>query len=780
MKAKPAPPSAELNQLIALFNARRYSEVEDKARTLIQRNPDSGLLWKMLGVALQMQGKEALSAIQKTAELMPNDAEAHFNLGVALKNFGRLDDAVASYRRTLALKPDSAETHYNLGATLNRLGLFDSALASYRQALVLRPGLPVVHLGLGKVLTNLGQLDDAMASFHRALEINPDNAEVHFNLGVVLKKLGQPDNAAASYRHALKLSPDYAEAHSNLGNVLRDLGQIQSAMACFHRAVELKPLLAEAHYNLGNALLELGNAVSAETSFRRAIEINPDWAEAHASLGTALKDLDHFDDALAMYQRALEIKPDYSEALNNIGTVLQDLGRQNDALESYRRALKIKPDNVEAYSNLLFCLNHSGDVDAHTLFAEHRRFAEHFEAPLQANWPQHGNSRDPERCLQVGFVSGDLRKHAVAQFFELVLKHLNKYPGLSLHAYYNHVIEDNVTQRLRGYMNHWHSIAGMSDIALAQKIREDGIDILYDLSGHTGRHRLLVFARKPAPLQVSWIGYPATTGLNAMDYYQSDRFLFPGARFEDQFTEKIMRLPASSAFLPSKEAPPVNDLPALGNGYMTFGSFNRLTKITRSVVALWAQLLRALPDSRMLLGAMPEEGKYQMLIEWFAQEGITRDRLSFHARGNMERYQALHHQVDVCLDTFPYNGGTTTFHALWMGVPTLTLGGQTMVGWVGASILGHVELTEEFAAHDAADFVQKGITWNNNLAALADIRFGLRTRFAKSARGQPAVVAASMERALRIIWQRWCAGLPAESFEVPWKDIDTTMHEASN
>jgi len=419
-------------------------------------------------------------------------------------------------------------------------------------------------------------------------------------------------------------------------------------------------------------------------------------------------------------------------------------------------------------------------VDAQALFAEHCRFAEQFEAPLRANWQPHGNSRDTERCLQVGFVSGDLRNHAVAHFFELVLTHLAKHPQLSLHAYYNHTAEDNVTHRLRKYLPHWHPIAGLSDVALAQKIREDSIDILFDLSGHTAKNRLLTFARKPAPVQVSWIGYPSTTGLSTMDYFQSDRFLFPDSRFDSQFTEKIVRLPASSAFLPSKDAPPVNILPALSNGYMTFGSFNRPSKISRSVIALWAQLLRALPDSRMLLGGMPQDGQHKTLIEWFEQEGIVQDRLSIYAATSMERYLGLHHQVDICLDTFPYNGGTTTFHALWMGVPTLTLAGQTMAGWAGASILGHVGLEAAFAAHDAADFVQKGSSWADKLVALSDIRMDLRERFAKSARGQPAVVAASMERALRIMWERWCADLPAQSFEVSRQDIDSMMQEKGN
>ena len=738
-QTQPAP--AEVNALLALYNARRYAELESRARLLVEQFPDFGFGWKLLGGALQMQGKNALPAFQKTAQLMPGEADAHYNLAVALKSFGLLDDAAASYRKAVKLKPDYAEAHSNLGNVLKDLGQLDAAVASYRRALKIKPDWADAHNNLGAALKDLGQLDDALASYRMAVQIKPDYADAHYNLGNVLKDLGQPDAAVASYRRAVELKPDFADAHNNLGTVLKDLGQSEAALACFRRVVALKPDFADAHNNLGVALKDLGQLEAALDSCRKAVELNPDYAEAHSSLGNTL----------------------------------QDMGQHDNAMTSYRRALNLDPDLAVTHSNLLFCLNHSETVTAQTLFAEHCSFAEQFEAPLRDNWPQHNNSRDPERCLQVGFVSGDLCNHAVAHFCELVLAHLARYPQLSLHAYYNHVIEDSVTQRLRGHLTHWHPIAGLTDDALAQKIREDGIDILYDLSGHTANHRLLTFARKPAPVQVSWIGYPSTTGLSAMDYYQSDRFLFPDNRFDDQYTEKIVRLPASSAFLPSQDAPPVNTLPALRNRYLTFGSFNRLSKISRSVVALWGQLLRALPDSRMLLGAMPQDGKYQTLIEWFAQEGIARERLVFHVRSDMERYLSLHHQVDICLDTFPYNGGTTTFHALWMGVPTLTLAGHTLAGWAGASILGHVGLEKSFAAHNAADFVQKGLFWAGNLAALSDIRTGLRERFAKSARGQPAVVAASMERALRIMWQRWCAGLPAESFEVSWQDIDSTM-----
>ena len=282
---------------------------------------------------------------------------------------------------------------------------------------------------------------------------------------------------------------------------------------------------------------------------------------------------------------------------------------------------------------------------------------------------------------------------------------------------------------------------------------------------------MLTFARKPAPVQASWMGYPGTTGLRAMDYYVADRFFLPHEQFAGQFTEELVYLPANAPFMPSEAAPAVNALPAVRNGYLTFGSFNRSSKISRSVIALWGQLLRASPDSRMLLGGLPEEGKYDTLIQWFAQEGIARERLSFHARSGMDRYLGLHHQVDICLDTFPYSGSTTTLHALWMGVPTLTLAGGTPAGRTGASILGHVGLGA-FVTHDAEEFVRQGVSWAGKLEGLSEIRAGLRERFANSALGRPALVAAGLERAMRIMWRRWCDGVPPGALDVSDTQID--------
>jgi len=788
---------SDINQLDALFIAGRYRELESQAGMLLARYSNSGQVWKILSASLLLQGKDALQSLQKTAQLLPEDAEVHCNLGSALRERNQMEGAISHFRRAVELRPDFAEIHYNLGSALREIGQFESAVASCRRALQIKPDYADAHSLLGSALTDMGELDSAVASFHLALEIQPSFAEAHSDLGNALKALGQLDNAVASYqraleikpdlaqvhcnlgnalhdlgqyeksaescRRALQIKPDLAEAHFNLGNALRDLGQLDGAIASFRHALEIKPGFVQVHVNLGNALMDHGQPNDALTSYRRALEIKPNDPEMHINVGNALQDLGKMDDVLRSYRQALEINPDFDKANNNMGNVLQGLGRLDEAVASYRRALEINPEYADAHGNLLFALSHDANVDAKTLFAEHCRFGTQFEAPLRAAWPQHGNDRDPDRRLQIGFVSGDLRNHAVATFIEPMLAHLAQSAHLSLHGYHNHAMEDEVTRRIKGSVTHWNPVFGLSDAELAQHIRDDRIDILIDLSGHTAGNRLLAFARKPAPLQVSWIGYPGTTGLLSMDYYLADRFFLPVAQFAEQFTEKIVHLPVATPFLPFAHAPAVNPLPALGSGHVTFGSFNRANKVSRSVIAVWSKLLCALPDSRMLLGGLAEGSQSENLLAWFAEEGVERERLSVHPRSDVATYLGLHHQVDLCLDTFPYTGGTTTCHALWMGVPTLTLAGHTPFGRDGAGLLGGVGL-DIFIAHDADDFVRKGVAWAQDLYALAAIRAQLRARFAQSPIGQPDLVAGALEGALRAMWQRWCAGLPAAHF----------------
>ncbi len=658
---------------------------------------------------------------------------------VSLFGSGRFTEVEELSKALVKEYPNWAPGWRALGGAMKNQG--KDGLAELRQAVELDPNDAEGHNNLGTALHDIDQLVEAKTHLCKAIALNPAYAEAHYNLGRLLKNSGQLDAALESYRKSIKLKPGFVEAHHESGLVLQRMGRLDEALACYQRAIDLNPLHDATHNAIGAIQLEKGNVALAEASIQRALEINPDCAEAYA----------------------------------NLGHMFQGQFRLADAIRCYRKAVQLKPNDAVTYSNLLFNLNNLGEheIDAKMLFAEHCHFGELFEAPLIEKWPQHNNSRIPERCLQVGIVSGDLRGHAVARMMMPTLANLSNYPQLSLHAYYNNFVEDEYTQQLRAYFKHWHPILGMPDVALAEKIQADGIDILIDLSGHTAHNRLLTFARKPAPIQVSWMCYPGTTGLRAMDYYFAEKCFLPIDLFASQFTEKIVHLPAMSTFMPIG-APLVNALPAMSNGYVTWGSFNRQNKISRSVIALWAKLLRALPDSKILIGGMSEGENYGTLIEWFAQEGITHDRLSFYGRIGMDQ---MHHQVDICLDTFPYNGSTTTFHALWMGVPTLTLAGNTPVGRLGAAALGDVGL-EAFIALNKEDFVDKGLYWSGEIGALSEIRMGLRERFVKSAVGQPLLVAESLERAFRYMWLRWCAGLPAESFEVAQQESSNAAQEA--
>lgn len=568
------------------------------------------------------------------------------------------------------------------------------------------------------------------------VERYPDAGVAWKALGVALQAQGK--DALPVMRKTVQLLPGDAESHSNLGGVLRGQGLLEEALTSYRRALRVKPDHAVAHNNLGDTLLELGRAGEAAASCRQALAIKPDFVEAH----------------------------------NNLGNALYAIGQMEEAMASYRRALEIDPDFASAHSNLLFCLSHDEGGGAQVLFAEHRRFAERFEAPLIAEWRPHPNSRDPERCLQVGIVSADLCNHAVAHFIEPVLAYLARCPGLVLHAYANRLLEDHVTFRLRSHFARWNSVVGLTDTALAQKIRDDGIDILLDLSGHTAGNRLLVFARKPAPLQVTWIGYPNTTGLRAMDYVLMDRFNSPYGLYERYYVEKPARLPSSGTFLPVADAPPVNELPALSNGYLTFGSFNRAGKLGDGVIALWSEVLRAIPDSRLLLGNAGETSLQDSLKERFARCGVAAQRLIFQPRLGMEVYLALHHQVDLVLDTFPYTGGTTTHHALWMGVPVLTLSGPSARQSQCAGVLRRVGL-DEWVAGDPQDFVRRAVDWAGRLDELAQLRAGMRERLRVSPLRQPETVARGLEAALRKMWRRWCAGLPVEALEVTMGELDS-------
>lgn len=735
-----------------------------RACALIQGNAH---LHYNLGLVLARQGKfgAAESSLLDALDIDASYVDAYYQLSMAYQQLDEPTKVEVCLRKTMELKPAFTEARFNLGNHLLQRGALEEAMLLYQQVLQQDAGMVGAHNNLGSIFRSKGRLQDAVLCFQNAIAADAAYAPAHNNLGITLKDLGRFAEARDSLLQALALQPASMETLNNIGLVLKEQGQLPEAEAAYRRALASQPDYLPALCNLGMALDAQGRFAEAEASLRAALAIKPDFAEACNNLGLVFKSQGRITEALDSLTSALAIQPDYVEALSNMGSTLKDQGRIAEAEAYFRRALQVQPGYSLAYSNLLFCMTHNDLVDAATLAAEHRRYGERYEQPLQASWQPHANSKQPARRLQVGFVSADLRNHAVAYFIEPILEHLAHDPQLCLHAFANSTHYDAVSQRLHPHFAHWHQVSNLSDSELAQHIRHCGIDILIDLSGHTAGHRMLTFARKPAPLQATWLGYLGSTGLTAMDFYLTDACWMPPGLLDGQFTERLLQLPAYAPFLPAEPSPPVNALPALSNGYLTFGSFNRTGKLSRSVISVWSSLLRAVPDARLLIAAMPADGDGGQLAAWFAEEGIAAHRLMFHARSNMDTYLRLHHEVDICLDTFPYNGGTTTWHAVWMGVPTMTIAGDMAQGRISTSILGQVGLPQ-FVAVDADDFVRKASAWAQQLDALAAIRSSLRRRYQQSPAGQPHLIARSLALAMRQMWERWCDDQPTISFEV--------------
>jgi len=510
---------------------------------------------------------------------------------------------------------------------------------------------------------------------------------------------------------------------------------------------------------LSDTLLIQGK--DAKPAALKALELNKHDAQEHCYYGLMLnKDGDLLGAEQAFIQ-SIALKPDYAAAYNNLGIIKKDLGDVEAGIFNYKKALAINPGYASCFSNLLFCLSHYDQCSPKELHKAHLEFSAQYEQP--AKWITHKNIVELNRPLKIGFVSADFRNHSVAYCLMPLLENLAKSTQLTLLAYYNHTIIDDYTKQLKPYFSGWRAVAEVSDENLCQLIKEDAIDILVDLSGHTAGNRLTSFAKKPAPIQVTWFGYLATTGLKAMDYYFTDAFLAPPKQFDAYFTEKIIQLPVNANFLPISDAPDVQSLPALKNGFVTFGCFNRPSKISVATIELWSSLLKAVPNSKLLLGAMPDLEANEAMIASFLRNDIASTRLIFYKRGNMQSYLALHHQVDMCVDTMPSSGITTTFHAAWMGVPTLCIAGNSVTSRGAMAIMSHLNL-QTFVANSSSEFTEFGVSWANNLTQLNKLRFEMRERFNNSVIANPTLLAEALENVFRKIWFVWCKRKTKHSF----------------
>ena len=637
---------------------------------------------------------------------------------------------------------------------LHQSGNLAAAEPLYRQVLQSSPNhLPALQM-LGVLAHQSHRPEEAITLFQRMTALAPDNPDAFNNLGVALAAAHEFDQAADAYRRATQLRPAYAEAHNNLGSVLRDLGRVDDAIDSYRRAISLRPDYAEAHQNLALALQQQDRLQESLAAFQVAVKLKPNDPRLLYNLGIAYNDAGDLDRAILCHRRALSFDPRSFDALTGAARALKDAGMIDESLAAYRAALSIKPDPA-AHSRMLFTMHYQADITPAQIFTEHRRWNDLYAKPLAPEIRPHTNARDPDRKLRVGFVSADFHDHPVGRCLLPILQHHDR-ANFEITCYASAPRNDDVTRQMKSLAEHWCDAFTLSDPQLAQQIRDDQIDILVDLAVHTAGNRLLAFARKPAPVQVTWLGWPGTTGMDAMDYRLSDPYLDPPGENDSNYSEKTIRLPDSFwPYFPIEADVDPNDLPALRNGYITFGCLNNFWKMNDRVVGMWADLLTAVQSSHLILRT-PQGAPRQRLIDKFCSRNVDPARLEFGDRAPRHDYWKIYHRIDISLDTTPYGGHTTAMDSIWMGVPVISLAGALPVGRAGVTISNNIGLPE-LATRTPDSYIQTAATFAQDLPRLTDLRESLRLRLQNSPLMNAPQFIHNLENAFRTMWRAWCS-----------------------
>ena len=657
--------------------------------------------------------------------LAPSTAELT-QLGLAQYRSGDPARARRSFEAILAREPEHLGALAILSSIAMQEQAYERATSLLERALRLAPEQGMLCSNLGEALRRLGRKSEALVAFRRAVEHSPELAETHFNLALTLEQLNELDEACSEYEAALRLKPDFAAAALGLLSALR-------ASAAYERAV----VWYEEH----------------------AAQL-PDTAAQRCAVAAVLADVFRIDEAVAHLERALELEPGLAAVHAELAAALVERGEIDEALVRMRRAIELEPTNATYHGNLVYLLPFSPNVSAAQVLEEARAFgARH--APALKRPPRHTNSREPERRLRVGYVSPDFREHPAALFLRPLFRHHDR-TRAQLIAYSNVRRPDAVTQQLKSLVDDWRDISLLDDEAAAALMRSDEVDVLVDLAQHSAGNRLLLFALKPAPVQISWLGYPGTTGVSALDYRLTDPGLDPPELGNGHNSETLLWLPDTFwCYEPPSEAPVVNELPALQNGYVTFGSLNNFKKVSDAALELWAQVLSAVPGSRLLLVA-PAGSARDRVRRALRGQGVGEERVEMVGPMPRREYLAAYGRVDIGLDPVPYGGGTTTLDAVFMGVPVVTLTGETAVSRSAAAIARNLRLPE-LVGRSVQDYVGRARSLADNRDALAELRRALRKRLAQSPLLDAKAFARNIEGAFAEAWRRWCGAATSVS-----------------
>ena len=640
----------------------------------------------------------------------------------------------------------------------HQAGRLKEAEGLYRQILAVdRFDADTLHL-LGLVQLQSGDPAGAAQTISRAISINSANPAYHGNLGLAYKALGDLDQTIAAFTKAAALRPDVAEAHFNLGAVLQERGRLQEAIAAYQRCLALRPNFPEALNNLGNVLRMSGAAAQSRAALEQAVKLRPDFVEAWNNLGLTCEEQGDLSTAAAMFQRSLSLRPQFAGVQNNFGCLLvRCAGLFGDGIPLLRQSVAQSPESAEFHSALLYALHYGDDISPQALFEEHRQYASKHAMKLAPKNPPAPTDRSNDRPLRVGYLSADLMEHPIAHFLEPILEHHDR--GAATPIIFSSVRRpDEVTSRLRRHLppQDWHDVLNMTDAKVAQHVREQRIDILVDLGGHTQHNRLLVFAHQPAPVQVTYMGYPNTTGLprSMMAYRLTDAHCdLPKA--DALHTERLYRLPRTFlCYEPSPDAPDVGPLPCLQSGTITFGSLNNPTKITRRMLKTWADMLLAVPNSRLMLKGkvFADAAVREQLWRVLSEMQVGRERVTLMGPKPLQaEHLACYREIDIALDTFPYHGTTTTCDAMWMGVPVITLAGEVHLSRVGVSLLRNVGLPE-LIADSPEQYIRIAIDLAKDSSRLQQLRGTLRQRMRVSPICDAKPFVRDLEAAYRNMW----------------------------
>ncbi|BAZ93196.1 O-linked N-acetylglucosamine transferase [Thiohalobacter thiocyanaticus] len=718
-------------QLMLLLQQNRITEAHKVCEQLCQTQPSNArLLFLMSAICGQLgdfAGSE--SYCQRVIKLHPRTAPAWYNLGVAQLRQNKYSQAQTSLKKAISLQPEFAEALCELGNVLQQQGDNEAAIRRYMQALKLKPDFSQAHHNLALAQLAVGEKEQAQQSLESAIRHQPGLAASRHQLSLLFVEQGNLDAALTQAESAVSLQPDNQEYLSSIALLHRDTGNLEQSEAYYRRALSLAPENSRLVSNFALTLIETGNHDEAIERLNDAIRQDPQVAELHYNLGLAYSRINRLSDAIHSYMNAIELDKNLHQAWTNLGTLHMLSGKPQEAIDCFDMALRLAPDYAEAASNRLMAMNYCPEFDDTHIARQHFEWGARKENLHLAATPI--PAERPPSKIRIGFVSPDFREHSVAYFF-LSLTGLARRPDVEIICYSNTKNPDRMTQRIRSQANLWRDITKLSDQATADRIYQDRPDVLIDLAGHTSGNRLGLFTLRPCPVQITYLGYPNTSGLAEMDYRLTDSIADPNGQ-QELYTEKLLRMPRCFlCFTPPEDAPEPT-LPGSCNDTITFGCFNNLAKITPRMIVLWSRILQAVPESRIVLKARPlgdpnVAGYFRRL---FMEQGIAAERLELLGWVPTNDHYAAYNTIDIALDTFPYHGTTTTCEALWMGRPVITRTGTRHASRVGASLLHAMDMGE-FVAGDDQQYLNIAIGLAHKLQSGEHPYRNIRQRMATS------------------------------------------------